>query len=133
MRSDARTPLRPDDRHYVAALSETPLHEVDAVDTSGTPRSMWGEAWHNLVRNPVFLISMLMIITLLIVAAVPSLFTSHSPTYGDLTNANLPPGGDHLLGTTRQGYDVWARVVYGTRTSVTVGFLAMVFSTILGG
>lgn len=139
MRSDAtetrgrRDAVRPNAEHYVAPLEETPLHEVDAVDTTSAPRSMWAEAGRNLLRNPVFIISVLLILGLLIVAAFPQLFTDHDPRRGDLQNANLAPGGDHLLGTTRQGYDVWARVLYGTRTSLIVGFAAMVMSTLLGG
>ncbi|MCL6422026.1 ABC transporter permease [Brachybacterium sp. JHP9] len=136
MRSDAAAPaprrLRANQDHFVAPLEETPLRAVDAVDTTAAPRSMWGEAWHNLVRNPIFLISAALIILLLIVAAVPGLFTSLDPTKGNLAISNQRPGEGHLLGTTRQGYDVWARIVYGTRTSLSVGFIAMIVSTAIG-
>ncbi|MFE5777618.1 MULTISPECIES: ABC transporter permease [Brachybacterium] len=133
MRSDhsSRT-LRPADAHFVAPLDETPLREVDAVDTTAAPRSMWGEAAHNLIRNPVFVISALLILILLFIAAFPGLFTDYDPTKGDLGVSNQKPGDGHLLGTTVQGYDVWARILYGTRTSLSVGFFAMVISTVIG-
>lgn len=132
MRSDAPRSLRPAAAHVVADLSETPLQEVDAVDTTTAPRSMWAEAAHHLVRNPVFVISAVLIVLLLVVAAAPSLFTSYQPTAADLAHNNQPPGDGHLLGTTVQGYDVWSRIIYGTRTSLTVGFVAMILSTIIG-
>lgn len=131
MPSDART-LRPDDEHFVAPLEETPLQAVDAVDTASTPRSMWGEAMHNLLRNPVFIISAVLILLVLFVAAFPGLLAHQNPRYGDLASANQPPGDGHLLGTTRQGYDVYARVIYGARTSVIVGFFTMILSTLIG-
>ena len=48
-----------------------------------------------------------------------------------------PPSAQHLLGTDRSGRDVWARVVYGARTSLVVGLGAVaiyvVIGTVLGG
>ncbi|MCP4165281.1 MAG: ABC transporter permease [Chloroflexi bacterium] len=38
----------------------------------------------------------------------------------------------HLLGTDRLGRDQWSRVVYGTRTSLSIGLVAVLISTILG-
>src|SRR5690606_30104439 len=46
------------------------------------------------------------------------------------------PSAEHLLGTTRQGQDVFAQIVHGTRTSLTVGFLTgtvvMVIAIVMG-
>jgi peptide/nickel transport system permease protein len=44
----------------------------------------------------------------------------------------LAPGGGHLLGTDTLGRDVWARLVYGARTSLFVGGLAMAVSLAIG-
>lgn len=118
--------------HFVAPLEETPLAEVDAVDTTSAPRSMWGEAAHNLVRNPVFVISALLILLILIVAAFPGLFASQDPTYGALSQARQSPSSEHIFGTSVQGYDVYARVIHGTRTSVIIGFFTMVLATLIG-
>jgi peptide/nickel transport system permease protein len=41
-------------------------------------------------------------------------------------------GGFHLLGTDRFGRDVWARLVYGARVSLTVGSLAVLVSVLIG-
>ncbi|MFC7373841.1 ABC transporter permease [Brachybacterium sp. GCM10030267] len=131
MPSEARA-IRPSAEHYVAPLEETPLQAVDAVDTTATPRSMWGEALHSLIRNPVFIISAIMILGLLFIAAFPGVFTDQDPTYGDLSQAREEPSGEHPFGTTIQGYDVLARTLYGARASVTVGFFTMILSTLIG-
>jgi peptide/nickel transport system permease protein len=44
----------------------------------------------------------------------------------------LPPGGMHPLGTDTLGRDVWARLAYGTRTSLLVGGVAMGVSLLVG-
>ncbi len=38
----------------------------------------------------------------------------------------------HLLGTDRLGRDQWSRLIYGTRTSLSIGLIAVIISTILG-
>ncbi|GII98512.1 peptide/nickel transport system permease protein [Sediminihabitans luteus] len=45
--------------------------------------------------------------------------------------AMLPPGGDHLLGTTALGYDVLAQLAIGTRASLWVGLLAGSIAVVL--
>jgi oligopeptide transport system permease protein len=133
MRSDAQNARRPRTEHWVAPLSETPLQEVDAADTSTAPRSLWAEAGHSLLRNPVFVISALLILFALFVAAFPQVFTGQDPRFGDLSRANQAPGGEHPFGTSRQGYDIAARTFWGARTSVIIGFFAMIGSTLIGG
>ena len=133
MRSDAAPTRRPRSEHWVAPLEETPLQAVDAADTSTAPRSLWAEAGHSLVRNPVFVVSALLILFVLFVAAFPQVFTSQDPRYADLTTANQPPGAGHPFGTSRLGYDIMARTFWGARTSVVIGFFAMIGSTLIGG
>ncbi len=60
----------------------------------------------------------------------------HPPTLVDVAHRLRPPSAENLLGTDVLGRDVFARVLYGARTSLTVGFvvvlLASVFGTLLG-
>jgi peptide/nickel transport system permease protein len=42
-----------------------------------------------------------------------------------------PPSSDHWFGTTDQGYDVFAQVIWGARTSLAVGAAAAVMSTVI--
>src|SRR5699024_7706725 len=124
---------RPAAEHFVAPLDETPLQAVDAVDTSAAPRSMWAEAGRSLVRNPVFLVSAVLIVLVPSVAAVRGRPTDQHPHSADNPTPNQPASPELPFGTTRQGYDVLARVIYGARTSVMVGFLTMLLATLIGG
>ena len=49
-----------------------------------------------------------------------------------LTNTFAPPGADHLLGTDDKGMDVFVRLMYGGRISLTIGFIVVIFETIIG-
>ena len=47
-------------------------------------------------------------------------------------NLLSPPSADHLLGTDNEGYDIFVRLMYGGRISLTVSFIAVILITILG-
>ncbi|MFI8322199.1 ABC transporter permease [Streptomyces sp. NPDC085529] len=103
------------------------------------PRSLWGDAWRDLRRNPYFIVSSVLIFFLLLIAAFPGMFTSASPTTGDLVKhyvgkpelSNI--GSEGWLGYDIQGRSVYARLIYGTRASVIVGILVTLIVTVVGG
>ena len=114
----------PGQDRYVAPLEETQLQDVDSVDESAPATSMWADAWRTLRRNPLFIISGLLIIFIIVVAIAPGLFTKQDPNACDLGNSLSPSTAGHPFGFDLQGCDVYTRVVYGTRTSLSVGVLA---------
>lgn len=69
---------------------------------------------------------------MLLMAIWPSLFTSYDPYELDLMNALQPPSREHFFGTDNYGRDVFARVVYGARVDLTIGFLAMIVPFCVG-
>jgi peptide/nickel transport system permease protein len=61
------------------------------------------------------------------------LFTKYSPTDIDLTSRALRPGEQgHLLGTDKIGRDVWARMLYGGRVSITIGVVSSMGAALVG-
>lgn len=67
-----------------------------------------------------------------LMAIWPSLFTSYDPYELDLMNCLQPPSRAHWFGTDNYGRDVFARVVYGARVDLTIGFVAMIVPLIIG-
>ncbi|MDQ0844868.1 ABC transporter permease [Streptomyces sp. V1I6] len=115
----------------------------DALLTATAPkpdkaRSLWSDAWHDLRRNPLFLISAGLIVLLVVISAFPGLFTSASPRDGDLANHFLgQPNWSHFFqpdwfGYDGQGRSIYARVVYGARASIIVGVGVTALVTVLG-
>ena len=73
------------------------------------------------------------VIGLMTAAAVAApLVARHDPVAIDLNAQLLPPSAAHWLGTDIQGRDVWARLVYGARVSLSVGVLSQVIALVLG-
>ena len=96
------------------------------------PRSLWSDAWRDLRRNPVFIISALVILFLVVISLWPSLIASGNPLKCDLAKAQEGSQPSHPFGYDGQGCDVYTRTVYGARTSVTVGVCATLGVALLG-
>ncbi|AJT41574.1 ABC transporter permease [Psychromicrobium lacuslunae] len=122
--------------HYVAPLDETPLQAVDSAVTDTAPSSLWMDAWRNLRKKPLFIASALLILLIILVSLFPGLFSPTDPTALDacnLANSLQPSSPGHIFGFNRQGCDIYARVIYGTRASVSVGILATLAVVLVGG
>ncbi|MEU6967952.1 ABC transporter permease [Kitasatospora aureofaciens] len=102
-------------------------------------RSLGSDAWHDLRRKPIFVISALLILLLIVIAIAPGLFTSVDPRAGDLRLHYLAkPNYSHFFEADWFGYDlqgrsIYARTIYGARASVVVGICVTLGVTILGG
>lgn len=118
--------------HFVADLEETPIRAVDFVDESEKPRSTWRDAWDSMRVRPLFWISGVLIVLVVVVAVAPGLFTHIPISKNNLGDSNADPRSGHPFGFTVQGQDVFSRVIYGARASLTVGILATLLTTILG-
>jgi oligopeptide transport system permease protein len=95
-------------------------------------RSLGTDAWADLRHRPMFWISAALIVFFVTMAAFPQLFTITDPHLADLSKAREPPSPDAWFGRDNQGYDVYARTVYGARASILVGMFATLFVALLG-
>jgi peptide/nickel transport system permease protein len=95
-------------------------------------------AWRYLRTNPSFWIGALAVGLLLAVAILAPLLAPYDPNF-QFRGQGLTPGGDPLgpsakfpLGTDKLGRDELSRLLFGARTSLTVGIVANVMATLIG-
>ncbi|WP_431784186.1 ABC transporter permease [Streptomyces chumphonensis] len=95
-------------------------------------RSLWSDAWHDLRRRPVFIVSGLVILFLVVISVWPQLIATGDPLECRISRSlgGAEPG--HWFGFDTQGCDVYTRTVYGARASVTVGVCATLGVALLG-
>ncbi|VXC03566.1 Peptide ABC transporter permease [Microbacterium sp. 8M] len=118
--------------HYVAPIPEGTV-AVDAVKIAEKPSNLWRDAWADIRKRPMFWLSMVIVLVVLLMAIWPTLFTQTPPNSDcQLSNSNGGPTAGHPLGFTFQGCDIYARTVWGARTSVSVGLLATLIGSVIG-
>jgi oligopeptide transport system permease protein len=108
------------------------------------PRSLWSDARRRLLRNKAAVVGLIYIGLLAIIAIAAPLLAPHNPvkiipgnTYRQAawvqTNTPASTGSwEFPLGTDSVGRDVLSRLIYGTRTSLIVGFIPMIITIFVG-
>jgi oligopeptide transport system permease protein len=86
--------------------------------------TLWGDAWIRLRRNKLAMAGGIFIIVLTLAAIFAPLITPYSFAHQDLNAILENPSSKHWLGTDGLGRDVFARLLYGARTSLAVGIFA---------
>lgn len=116
-----------------------PVTETIAHIHQGATRTLWGDAWNRLRRNRLALVALVWLLIVVAGSITADLWVPRlvgDPTTIDSTTAaaNRLMGASltHPLGTDDMGRDIFGRVVYGSRASLTVGVAAVAISVIIG-
>lgn len=89
-------------------------------------------AWRRFRRHKLALFGMAVMILLCLSAILAPWIARYDPNEIDLYNRSQPPSAKHWLGTDETGRDVWARMLYAGRVSLSVGIVAVAISTLIG-
>jgi peptide/nickel transport system permease protein len=88
--------------------------------------------WRRFKKN-ILGISGGIIVLLLFFVAISAPYTSpYDPNEIDIKSSLQAPSKDHLLGTDQLGRDVLSRMIWGSRISLLVGFVAVGIATVIG-
>ena len=88
--------------------------------------------FEHLKNDRVALVAAAVIAALVLVSIAAPLVAPYDPLSINLDALRLPPSAEHWLGTDNKGRDVLSRVLYGTRVSLMVGFIAAAVSMAIG-
>jgi peptide/nickel transport system permease protein len=120
----------------LAELTASGRHEAlagaAALPIAAPPgMSLRRDAWRRFRRNKLAMIGLGVVVLLIVVAVFAPLVARQDPL---AISAKLrqPPSADHWFGTDAVGRDLFARVVYGARVSLTVGIVSSLIATIIG-
>lgn len=90
------------------------------------------DAWRKLKKNKLSVIGLYFIILITLGAIFIPFFSKHSPTTNNLMMTNAPASMEHWFGTDQLGRDLFVRVLYGARYSLSIGFIASILNLIIG-
>lgn len=95
-------------------------------------RTLWRDAWRSFFKNRLATAG-LIIVLFFIFMAVFADFIAPTPYYKSVLSENLQyPSLRHWLGTDPVGRDLLSRIIYGARTSLTVGFSVQLIAFAIG-
>jgi peptide/nickel transport system permease protein len=97
-------------------------------------------SWLSFRGNPLAIVGLAIVLTLVLVAAAAPLLATDSPIAQDLANRLQPPSAEHWLGTDEFGRDIYSRIVYGSRITlyivglvvILVGPVGLLIGTVAG-
>jgi peptide/nickel transport system permease protein len=93
---------------------------------------MWAVFIERIRHNRLAVIGAILVISLFIVAILAPFISPYEPDYIDRYHILEPPSKLHPFGTDDIGRDVLSRMLYGSWVSLSVGFVAVGISTIIG-
>lgn len=85
-----------------------------------------------LAHDPRALLGAGVVVLLVLAAILAPLIARHDPTAIALRDQLAPPSPEHWMGTDIQGRDIWARLVFGARVSLSVGLVSQSIALTLG-
>ncbi|VEU80071.1 ABC transporter permease [Haploplasma axanthum] len=97
------------------------------------PQGSFKDIWYSLKRNKRALFGLFFIILLIFLAIFADLIAPFPMKEQNLANTLQRPNGTHLFGTDDLGRDVFSRIIYGTRTSLTIGVASIIIALLFGG
>ncbi|MBQ3396547.1 MAG: ABC transporter permease [Synergistaceae bacterium] len=92
----------------------------------------WSDAWRRLRHDKLALSGLIVIVMILILAVFGPMLSPYEYDAMDFMIINEPPNLSHWFGTDIFGRDLFVRVMYGARISLSVGFMASIISLFIG-
>lgn len=115
----------------------TPAELIQPQDETGFVRNL-RDFIGLLVRDRAGLIGLVLVLIVVLAAIFAPWIAPYEPTAQNLKESKLPPAwlaqgtSAHLLGTDSLGRDLFSRILYGSRVSLTVGFFGVLIAGSIG-
>jgi peptide/nickel transport system permease protein len=124
---------RDDPGALLPAGPESAPVDLGARQVLGEQLSPRRAAIRRFLRHRLAIVGVFMLLVIMVLALLAPLLTPWPPNWVDFqTGARQPPSSAHILGTDVSARDIWARLLYGGRTSIIVGFGAVALYLVIG-
>lgn len=112
---------------------------VESISTAGARNAQTLDqvrkragAWRRFTRHRLAVIGLVLLAILTFAAIAAPLITDQDPNRASISLYRKPPSWDHILGSDASGRDVFARLLYAGRISLSVGLVAVAIYTAIG-
>lgn len=110
-----------------------PLQQNGPATSAGlTTTSYHQDAWRRLKKNKLAMLGLYIILFIVLIAIIGPWLSPLSYSDQNLNATNRPPSAEHLFGTDNLGRDLFIRVLYGARISLSIGIVASLINLTIG-
>lgn len=95
-------------------------------------RTFLQSVWHDFTSNKRAVAGAVTLIIVVLLAVFGPMLCQYSYDQQDMTIRNIPPSAQHWFGTDKMGRDIFVRILFGARISLSVGCLAAIINLIIG-
>ena len=99
----------------------------------GGKQSPWAQVFKRMRKNKSSMFCFYILCFIMLFALTADLFLDAEAVYKQTRERRQPPSSDHWFGTDIYGRDIFTRVVYGARVSLTIGLVAEAVAVLVGG
>jgi oligopeptide transport system permease protein len=92
----------------------------------------WHDVWQRFKKDPLALFGLIVIAMMSVACIFVPMFSPYTYSGMDLANMNANPSWQHLCGTDQMGRDLFIRIMYGARISITIGLVAAAINFVIG-
>lgn len=112
-------------------LIDEEIQESEATPDARATTRRRGSLWQRLLRDKKAIFGAAVILIFIVLALLAPVLFPGDPT-NPVANGSNPPSPQYLLGTTAKGEDVLALTLWGSRSSLTIGFAVGLVATLVG-
>jgi len=94
--------------------------------------SPWKEGWREFTKNKFALVGLAIVVFFILLAIFAPAIAKEGINEQNMVDRLKPPSKEFWLGTDDFGRDIFSRIVYGARTSLRIGFFAVIGSAVIG-
>lgn len=100
--------------------------------TKKKKQTQFSQIMGRLSRNKVAMGGLIVLIVIILAAIFAPLIAPYDPNYMDYTGLNQTPSAAHIMGCDNLGRDIFSRILYGGRYSLSLGLICAVIGMFFG-
>ena len=113
-------------------FEKIPEEEKELNEIVRPSETYWQDAWRRLRKNKLAIGGLVFVIFITLAAIIGPIVSKYNYYSQNFDITNMGPSSEHWFGTDKFGRDVFVRVLYGARISLTIAYVASILNLLIG-